>query len=136
MQLPCSAQRFSKAQATLTNTWVLLDDEEATLLVTEATEHVCVAAVPGETADALGFGALTALLKENGRIRGTVTGDTIRRGVARTLAQQCVQKFEEACMPFQYALSTRAATDCVAPAPSPSFRQVVLRKGFHVCAVR
>ena len=46
---------------------------------------VCVAAVPGEIADALGLGALTALLKENGRIRGNVTGDTFRRRVARTL---------------------------------------------------
>ena len=87
---------------------VLLDDEEAMLLVTEAAEHLCVADVPGEIAD-----ALTALFEENGRIRGIVTGDTFRRGVARALAQQCAMKFEEACMPFQYALSTRAGTDCV-----------------------
>ena len=64
---------------------VLLDDEAATLLVTEAAEHLCVADVPGEIADALGLGALTALVKENGRIRGIVTGDTFRRGVARTM---------------------------------------------------
>ena len=32
---------------------MLLDDEEATLLVTEAAEHLCVADVPGEIADAL-----------------------------------------------------------------------------------
>ena len=37
---------------------VLLDDEVATLLVTEAAEHLCVADVPGEIADALGLGAL------------------------------------------------------------------------------
>ena len=30
------------------------------------------------------------------------------------MAQPCAKKFEEACMPFQYALSTRAGTDCVA----------------------
>ena len=79
---------------------VLLNDEEATLLVTQATEHMCTADLPGEIADALGLSALTALLKENGSIRGIVTGDTCRRGVARTLAQQCAKKFEEACMPF------------------------------------
>ena len=90
---------------------VLLEDEEATLLVTEAAEHLSVADVPGEIAEALGLAALTALLKEDGRIRGIVTDDTFRRGVARTLAQQCAKKFEEACMPFQYALSTRAGTD-------------------------
>ena len=45
---------------------------------------------------------MTALLKDNGRVRGNVTGDTFRRGVARTIAQQSSQTFEEACMPFQY----------------------------------
>ena len=30
------------------------------------------------------------------------------------MAQQCAKIFEEACMPYQYALSTRAGTDCVA----------------------
>ena len=51
---------------------------------------------------------LSNLVKDNGRIRGIVTDDTFRRGVARTMAQQCAKKFEEECMPFQYALSTRA----------------------------
>ena len=59
--------------------------------------NICALLIP---LDALGLGALTALLKENGSIRGIVTGDTFRRGVARTLAQQCAKKFEEACMPF------------------------------------
>ena len=53
-------------------------------------------------------------MKDNGDIRGIVTGDTFRRGVARTMAQQCSLEFERACMPFQYSLSTRAGTDCVA----------------------
>ena len=88
---------------------VLLDYEEATLLVTEAAEHLSVADVSAKIAEALGLGVFTALLKENGRIRGIVTGDTFRRGVARALAQQCAKKFEEACMPFQYALSTQAS---------------------------
>ena len=51
---------------------VLSDDEEATLLVTEAAQNLCVADRPGEIADPLGLGALTVLLKENGSIRGTV----------------------------------------------------------------
>ena len=93
---------------------VLLDDEQATLLITEAAEHLSTADLPKEIADATGLGSLTALLKENGSIRGIVTGDTFRRGVARTMAQQCAKIFEEACMPYQYALSTRAGTDCVA----------------------
>ena len=93
---------------------VLLDDKKALLLIMEAVEHLSTADLPKEIADAIGLGSLTALLKENGSIRGIVTGDTFRRGVARTMAQQCAKIFEEACMPCQYALSTRAGTDCVA----------------------
>ena len=33
--------------------------------------------------------------------------------MARTLAKQFASVFEDACAPFQYALSTRAGTDCV-----------------------
>ena len=35
------------------------------------------------------------------------------RLVARTLAKQFAKDFETECAPFQYALSTRAGTDCV-----------------------
>ena len=44
-------------------------------------------------------------------MRGVVTGDTFRRLVARALAQQYGTELEEACEPFQFALSTRAGTD-------------------------
>ena len=33
--------------------------------------------------------------------------------MARTLAEQFMKDFEQECAPFQYALSTRAGTDCV-----------------------
>ena len=93
---------------------VLLDDEGATELLVCAAERLAHADVPREIVEALALGSLTALLKENGRVRGIVAGDTFRRGVARTLAQQSADAFEAACAPFQYALSTRAGTDCVA----------------------
>ena len=86
---------------------MLLDDRQATLLITEAAEHLSTAFLPKEIAD-------TALQKENGSIRGILTGTHSFREVARTIAQQCAKIFEEACMPNQYALSTRAGTDCVA----------------------
>ena len=57
---------------------VLLGDEEATLLVTQAAEHLCIADLPGEIADSLDWGALTALLDQNGSTCGIVTGDTFR----------------------------------------------------------
>ena len=90
---------------------VLLDDEEATLLITEAAEHLSKADFPSEIADALAMEAMTALMKDNGRIRGIVTGDFPSGGGAH---HGTTVKFECACMPFQYALSTRAGTDCVA----------------------
>ena len=40
-------------------------------------------------------------------------GDTFRRVVARTMAQQVAEAAEEATAPFQYALQTRAGTECV-----------------------
>ena len=56
---------------------------------------------------------LTALSKPLGGVRGIATGSTIRRLVARTVAKQFMEEFEAECAPFQYALSTRAGTDCV-----------------------
>ena len=53
---------------------MLLDDEQATLLITEAAEQLSTADLPKEIADAIGLGSLTALLKENGSIRGTLWG--------------------------------------------------------------
>ena len=48
-----------------------------------------------------------------GGVRGIATGCSLRRLVARTLARQFAQDFEKECAPFQYALSSRAGTDCV-----------------------
>ena len=60
------------------------------------------------------MGRITALRKPNGRVRGIVTGEITRRLVAKTCAQLCATAFEQACVPFQYALSTRAGTECMA----------------------
>ena len=62
---------------------------------------------------ALGLGRLVALQKPNGRVRGLVIGDLLRRLVARSLAQQFSQHIHQACSPHQYALSTRAGTEAV-----------------------
>ena len=52
--------------------------------------------------------------KANGGIRGIVAGDLLRRLVARTMAQQLGPAIERASAPFQYALTTRAGTECIA----------------------
>ena len=56
---------------------------------------------------------LTALSKPDGGIRGIATGCTLRRLVARALAKQFMNAFEEECAPFQCALSAGAGADCV-----------------------
>ena len=47
-------------------------------------------------------------------MRGMVVGDVIRRLVGHTMAQQLSKAVEAATAPHQYALSTRAGTECVA----------------------
>ena len=56
---------------------------------------------------------MTALKKKDGGVRGIATGTAFRRLVAKTLARQFGKAVEEACSPFQFALSTRAGVDCV-----------------------
>ena len=55
------------------------------------------------------------------------TGSTIRRLVAGTLAKQFMEEFEAECAPFQYALSTRAGTDCVVTVDGTGAYDHVLR---------
>ena len=69
--------------------------------------------VPDVIGTALMGARLISLSKPNGGVRGIATGCTVRRFVARTLAKQFMKVFEAECAPFQYALSTRAGTDCV-----------------------
>ena len=59
------------------------------------------------------LGRMTALRKSTGGVRGIVAGDTFRRAVSRTVAQQIAETVERATAPFQYALSTRAGSECV-----------------------
>ena len=56
-------------------------------------------------------GSMAARQKGNGGVRGIVTGDSFRTRVAKAIAQQYGPELEEACSPFQFALSTRAGTE-------------------------
>ena len=85
---------------------VLLDDEGSSDLFVRVKQLVAQAAVPRDAARALGLGRVVALQKPNGRVRGIVIGDFTRRLVARCFAQ-------EACSPFQFALSTRSGAESV-----------------------
>ena len=93
---------------------VALDNERTAQALAEVATLYAQAKLPGSVAKVLSTGTLTALLKDNGRVRGIVAGDSLRRLVARTLAKQFGPEMEAACAPYQYALSTRAGTECVA----------------------
>ena len=57
---------------------------------------------------------MTALAKEDGGVRGIVTGDVVRRLVARTMAHHSGPAVKVATAPHQYALSTRTGCECIA----------------------
>ena len=77
-------------------------------------EQVAQGRITPTVIEAIRMGRMTALRKANGGVRGIVVGDVVRRLVARTMAQQLGPQVESAMAPFQYALSTRGGSECVA----------------------
>ena len=69
--------------------------------------------MPESVSKAFMSATMTALQKPDGGVRGIATGTSFRRRVAKTLARQFGKAVESTCAPFQFALSTRAGTDCV-----------------------
>ena len=92
----------------------LLADTTCTRLFGEVAGQFARGAMPEEVLQGVKVGRMTALTKPDGGVRGIVVGDVFRRLVARTIAQQFTPMAEGATHPFQYALSTRAGTECVA----------------------
>ncbi len=92
---------------------VALDDEDTAALLHSAAQRLARAELPPPVARAFMSSRMTALLKSNGRVRGIATGTAFRRLVASCIARMIGPAVEDACKPFQYALSTRAGTECV-----------------------
>ena len=92
---------------------LMLDDEEATQRLTGVAQLLAQARVPEAIAPSLGLGRVVALQKPNGRVRGIIVGDVLRRLVSRSLAQIFAGPIHRACSPHQFALSTRAGTEAV-----------------------
>ena len=74
------------------------------------------AEIPRDLLTPLKMERVTALRQPNGKIRGILIGDIMRRLVARTIAQQVALAVEEATAPFQFALSKKGGGECVAHA--------------------
>ena len=82
----------------------LLDDAHSTHLFFRMGENLARAHVPEVAVAAVRSGRMTALSKEDGGVRGIVTGDVVRRLVARTIAQQLGPAVKAATAPHQYTL--------------------------------
>ena len=93
---------------------ILLESATGSSLLGEAATMFARGRIPEEILIAVRVGRMTALQKADGGIRGIVVGDVFRRLVARTIAKQFAEQAEGATHPLQYALSTRAGTECVA----------------------
>ena len=76
-------------------------------------QELAKAETPDVVVDAIRLGRITALSKPSGGVRGIVSGNIIRRSVARTVAQQLNPDVEKATAPFQFALTTRCGGECV-----------------------
>ena len=94
---------------------MLLGEMDTVELLLEAITSLARATVSSDVTEVLMGARLTALAKKktDGGVRGIATGSSLRRLVTRILARQFMKEFESECAPFQYALSTRAGTDCV-----------------------
>ena len=93
---------------------VLIEDEELWGIFAQLCQAFSRAEVPPEIMQALRLGRMTALKKDNGRIRGIVAGSILRRLVCKTVAKQHAKHFLDATSPYQFALQTKAGTEALA----------------------
>ena len=78
--------------------------------------------IPHDIVQLVKLARMTALRKKDGWVRGSVAGKVIRRLVASTIAQQLNSAAAAASAPFQYALTTRAGSECVSHAIASHLR--------------
>ena len=91
----------------------LLESERDSEVLAELGASLARGEGPEVVWEAIRMGWMTALRKADGGVRGIVVGDRFRRLVSHTIAQQIAKSVEAATSPFQYALSTKAGTECV-----------------------
>ena len=78
---------------------VLIEDDAVWGAFVEMGRDFARAAVPSSVMQALRLGRMTALKKENGRVRGIVAGSIMRRVVCRAVARQYGERFLTATAP-------------------------------------
>ena len=92
----------------------LSDSTSDTHSLFRVAELVARGDMPPLAVETIKLGRMTALRKESGGVRSIVSGEIMRRLVAQTFAQQVGPAVKAATAPFQYALSTRAGSECIA----------------------
>jgi len=85
-----------------------------------ALEHLCQigqfmaeADMPDDIREVMRLGKLTAIRKNNNKVRGLNAADPFKRLVARTLAQQFASEFRTATMPHNYGLAEHGGTESI-----------------------
>ena len=92
----------------------VLPDERDSEMFGQVGALLSIGIIPSEVLEGLRLGRMTALWKPDGGVRGIIVGDIIRGLVARTIAKQIARQTEEASVPYQHALNTKAGCECVA----------------------
>ena len=93
---------------------VLIEDDNLWSIFAQMCQAFARAEVPPTVMAAIRIRRMTALKKDNGRIRGIVAGNILRRLVGKTVAHQHAVDFLKCTAPYQYALQTKAGVEALA----------------------
>ena len=114
----CTARRgaaLGPSGMTSDHFFSLMETDHDSDLFCQVGSLLAIGNIPTEVLEGLRLVRLAALRKLDGSV-GIVVGDIVRRIVARSMAKQIAKKVEQATSPFQYALSAKAGSECVAHA--------------------
>ena len=90
---------------------LVLDDDVGFQLFFCVCEKFPNGDIPSDVVGALKFSKLTALRKNNGKVRGVSAGDILRRLVSKVLARQFQKEFRCIAEPSNFGLCNRSGTD-------------------------
>ena len=92
---------------------ILLEDNEGLDALSLMAQYFAEGNVPTDIIKALRLGKMTALRKTASKVRGLNAGETLRRLVAKTLAQQLGKEFEAAIAPYNFGLASHGGAEAL-----------------------
>ena len=90
-----------------------LENEDTLNDLGEIAQYFCDANLPNEISEAMHMCKMTAIRKSAHKIRGLNAGDSFRRLVAKTIAQQCEDEFRSATSPYNYGMACHSGMDAI-----------------------